>query len=82
MDKKEIKLRYPIGGNGAVLSTLYLRRPTVRDRLTVERLDGTEAEKEVVFIANLCDVTPDQIKDLDLAADYVRVQEALAGFFT
>lgn len=80
MDTTEIPLAHPVGENGTTLTSLHIRRPKVRDRLAVDKLPGTEADREVRFIANLCEVSPDTIEELDMA-DYVRVQEVLAGFF-
>jgi len=81
MDGVTIKLAYPINISGRSLDEISLRRPKVRDRLASERQSGNEAEKEIRFIANLCELAPDEIEELDMA-DYVRVQEALAGFFS
>ena len=81
MDGMTIKLAYPISVSGRQLDELSMRRPKVRDRLSSEKHSGNEAEKEIRFIANLCELAPNEIEELDMA-DYVRVQEALAGFFT
>jgi len=76
-----IELQHPIEVNGERITSLVLRRPKVRDRLLSEKSNGTEAEKEVRFIANLCEMAPDQIEQLDMA-DYVKVQEALSDFLS
>lgn len=81
MEKTSIKLNHPINVDGRQIVELQLRRPKVRDRLTVEKMNGAEAEKEIRFIANLCEVAPNDIEELDMA-DYVRLQDALAGFLS
>jgi hypothetical protein len=75
----KIKLNEPIKIDGVVISELTLRRPKVRDRLAVERLGNSDAEKEVALIANLTDFPKDAVEELDLA-DYAKIQEALQGF--
>ena len=81
METASVKLHFPIQVNGKAIEELSLRRPKVRDRLAVEKMNGAEAEKEIRFIANLCEVAPSDIEELDMS-DYVRVQEALAGFLS
>jgi hypothetical protein len=76
---QKIKLTETIKIDGVVISELTLRRPKVRDRLAVERLGNSDAEKEVALIANLADIPKDAVEDLDLA-DYAKIQEVLQGF--
>jgi len=76
---QKIKLTETIKIDGVVISELTLRRPKVRDRLAVERLANSDAEKEVALIANLADIPKDAVEELDLA-DYAKIQEALQGF--
>lgn len=75
----KIKLIEPIKIDGVSISELTLRRPKVRDRLSVERLGTNDAKKEVALIANLADIQKDAVEELDLA-DYAKIQEALHGF--
>ena len=58
---------------------ITLRRPKVRDRLAVERMGQSDAEKEVALIANLADLPKETIEELDLA-DYNKIQEVLQDF--
>ena len=81
MDKTTIRLTQPINSNGCQLSELSLRRPRVRDRLAVERTTGNQAEKEILFIANLCEVAPEDIEELDMA-DYAKIQTVLSDFLS
>ncbi len=76
---QKIKLTETIKIDGVVISELTLRRPKVRDRLAVERLGNSDAEKEVALIANLADIPKDAVEELDLA-DYAKIQEAFQGF--
>jgi uncharacterized membrane protein len=64
-----ITLFVPVTIAETTYSTLNIRRPKVRDRLAVERIKKTDAEKEIAMIANLAEVTVDVIEELDLA-DY------------
>ena len=75
-----ITLTIPVTINNTTYNELNIRRPKVRDRLAVERIKKTDAEKEIALIANLTEVTTDVIEELDLA-DYNKVQEGvLQGF--
>ncbi len=76
-----IHLQYPITVDGAVLEQITVRRPLVRDRLIAEKTSGSEIEKEIHLLANLCEQAPDTIEQLDMA-DYVKLQECLAGFLS
>lgn len=78
-DKTDIALDYPITIDGAKVAILAMRRPKVADILAAQKLKGDEAEREVRIMANLCDVTPADIQNLDLA-DYTKLQETFAGF--
>ncbi len=76
-----IELQYPIEVNGATVSTITLRRPTVRDRLVAEKAGGSEAEREIRLIANLGEMAPADVELLDMA-DYVKIQEHLTDFLS
>ena len=74
-----IELEFPIEVDGVMVDTLTMRRPTVRDQLMFDEGKGGEARKVVKMIANLCEVAPSSIEELD-QADFVRVTETLQGF--
>ena len=78
---KTITLQYPITADGAQVQKLTMRRPRVRDRLIAEKDSGSEVEKEIRLIANLCEMAPQHIELLDMA-DYAKLQECLAGFLS
>lgn len=77
----EIQLAHPVVNNGESINCLTLRRPKVRDRLIADKSAGDMQEKEICFLANLCEVTPSLIEELDLS-DYIRLQETLNNFLS
>ncbi|UJQ20359.1 phage tail assembly protein [Wolbachia endosymbiont of Delia radicum] len=78
---QKIKLTEPIKIDGILVSELTLRRPKVRDRLAVERMGNSDAEKEVALIANLASISREAVEEFDLA-DYNKIQEVLQGFLS
>lgn len=77
-----IKLEYPIEHDGLKIAEVGLRRPTVGDRLAVDKLTGvSDGEREVRLIANLSELPPEAIAKLDLK-DYTAIQKALTGFLS
>lgn len=79
-DKATVPLRYPVEEAGVALPALSMRRPKVKDQLVVQKMNGvSEAEREVRLFANLCEVPPSTIEDLDLE-DYAAVQDAYRSF--
>lgn len=80
MDKTTIELKYPITLDGTEVCALYMRRPKVRDQIVSAKAGKTEEEKEIRLFANLCEVTPENIEDLDLA-DYKQLANAYIDFF-
>lgn len=77
----DIELSRPIEIDGAQVKVLRMREPTVADQLMLDDMKAGDATKEVTLVANLCEVTPDDVKKLKLR-DYRKVQEAFAGFIT
>jgi len=76
-----IELKYPISVDGVNVKLLKLRRPKVRDMLGVEAAKVSDAEKEINLFANLCEVTPEALMDLDMA-DYAKLQKAYQDFLS
>lgn len=72
-------------GDGFVLvtlrsgSTLRMREPTVEDQLAIDKVKDGDAAKELSLFANLCEVTPAELRKLTLR-DYRRVQQAFTTF--
>ena len=76
-----IELKYPISVDGVNVKSLKLRRPKVRDMLGVEATKVSDAEKEINLFANLCEVIPEVLMDLDMA-DYAKLQKAYQDFLS
>lgn len=76
-----VPLITPITVDGATLNELTVRRPKVRDMLAMENAAKTDAEKEINLFANLCEVTPASLHDLDMA-DYSKLQKAYQDFLS
>lgn len=79
MSHADIKLSSPMTIAGAEVKALRMREPTVADQLASEEVKGSDAAREIAMFANLCEVSPDEIKQLTLK-DYRAVQKAFAGF--
>ncbi len=74
-----IELDYAIDIDGVEVDTLSMRRPTVRDQLTFEEGKGGDARKVITMVANLCDISPKAVEQLD-QGDFVKLTETLQGF--
>jgi hypothetical protein len=79
----EVVLEFPIKIEGVEVSRLTLRRPKVGDVLAAEEQAKGKGEKEIEILtfANLCQVTPAEIRELDLD-DYKKIQEAFSDFLS
>ena len=78
---KNIKLNYPIESNGETINRLNMRRSKVKDRLLVAKMKNSpDEEKEIRLFANLCEVQPSIIEELD-EIDYSALQKAYMDFF-
>jgi len=76
-----IKLKFPVTIDGTEYKELTMRRSRVKDRLAVANMkDKSDEEKEILLFANLCEVAPEVIRELD-EADYPAVQKVYMGFF-
>ena len=71
-----IQLREPVDINGAKIGVLRLRRPKVRDLEAIDKVAG-ETAKTVALIANLAELSPETVRDLD-AADFAAASKAVA----
>ncbi len=81
MNEKTLSLDTPLTINGKTIRELQVRRPLVRDRLAAETGNGSAAQQEVTFLANLCTVAPKDLEGLTLA-DYQKLQEMVTGFLS
>lgn len=75
----DVELTRPLEIDGAQVTALRMREPTVADQLASEEIKGGEAAKEITMLANLCAIAPDDLKRLTLK-DYRKVQAAFLGF--
>ena len=62
---ERIKLNFPIEHDGVPIADIALRRPTVGDHLAAQKSAGTDAEREIRLIANLAELPPAAIHQLD-----------------
>ena len=69
-----IPLQRPFTHEGTEYAGLVMRRPTKGDDMAARRAQPDPKEQECRLFANLCEVAPDVIDELDLA-DYLRVQK-------
>lgn len=75
-----IKLKHPITADGREVVELTLRRPKVRDLERMDKVSG-EMAKAVTLIADLAEISPDQVRELD-AGDFAAAAEALGDFLS
>ena len=76
-----LSLKYPVTHDGTEYCELRMRRAKARDSRDAQRGGGTSAENEMRLFANLCEVPPVVIEDLDMY-DYMRLQGVYEGFFS
>lgn len=74
-----ITLTYSINHDGLPIKEIALRRPTVGDHLSVQKMTASDGEKEIRLIANLSELPPEAIYQLDMK-DYAEIQKTLASF--
>ena len=76
-----IDLKYPVESSGEIHEKLTMRRSKVKDRLLVAKMkNASDEEKEIRLFANLCEVAPAIIEDLD-ESDYANLQKTYLNFF-
>ena len=78
---EKIKLDNPIKIDGVEVHEISLRAPKVRDLIAAGKKNISESEREVNLIANLAEVSPEVIQDLDLR-DYLKIQNWLQDFLS
>ncbi|MDA9231178.1 phage tail assembly protein [Rickettsiales bacterium] len=78
---QNIELKYEIESGGQTYKELNMRRSKVKDRLVVAKMkSASDEEKEIRLFANLCEVEPKIIEELD-ESDYATLQKAYMDFF-
>ena len=74
-----VTLEYPITVNCASISRISLRRPKVSDELAAKKAGDSEMQ-EITLIANLAELAPSDILQLD-SADFRKLTGVLLSFF-
>ena len=74
-----IKLNYPIESEGNTVTEITLRRPKARDLKKMERGSGGDIAKSIEFIADLAELPPSAIEELD-GEDFQSLSEVVARF--
>jgi len=75
----DVTLSRPMNMEGAQVSTIRMREPTLMDQLAVENLPGSDTVQEATLFANLAGLAPADVQRLPLR-DYRRLQAAFVGF--
>ena len=78
-DGATITLRYPVTHEGETISSLTMRRPLARDSRDAQRGGGGQADAEMRLFANLCEVPPSALEEMDLG-DYLKLQKQFELF--
>lgn len=76
-----ITLEYPVTHQGTEYTSLTMRRPKVRDSRDAQRGGGGNSDHEIRLFANLCEVPPSVIEEMDMK-DYMQIQAAYEGFLS
>ena len=76
---KSIKLKYPVQAEGRRIEEITIRRPKARDLRKMETAKGGDIAKSIDLIANLAELPPSAIEDLD-ASDFQSLSNKVAGF--
>ena len=82
MDKRptaKIELDFPIEISGVAVKHLTMRRPKVRDEMAFAKSKADDADKAINLMASLCEVSPDDLLDLD-SADFAKLEAQLLDF--
>jgi len=75
----KIVLDFPITVSGVEVSHLIMRRPKVRDLMAAQKAGDTDAEMGVHLVANLCELTQDEVQELD-SIDWDKCEAQVQAF--
>ncbi|HKY46155.1 MAG TPA: phage tail assembly protein [Pyrinomonadaceae bacterium] len=75
----DITLAKPATIAGAKVSSIRMREPTVSDLEAGQKNAGNDAAREITIFANLCEVSPEDLRGLVLR-NYARLQAAYQLF--
>jgi hypothetical protein len=76
---KIIPLRRPLTIAGTEVKALRMREPLVEDTLAMDKMGGTDADKELFIMSHLCGLAPTDLHKLP-TRDYKRLQGAYVAF--
>ncbi len=76
---KKITLDFPITVSGVEVSHLVMRRPKLRDDLAAAKSSGSDEDKAIQLVANLCEVAPEDLMELD-SADWAKLEQQVQDF--
>ncbi len=82
MDKRstaKIELDFPIEISGVQVKHFIMRRPKVRDEVAYTKHGGDDADKTLQLLANLCEVTPEDLMELD-SGDFAKLEKQFQDF--
>ena len=78
--RQRIVLKYPVVLGGVTYSELIMRRAKGRDiKLARQQANGDAELADGYLLANLCDVSPDVLDEMDVA-DLKAAYEVMRGF--
>lgn len=77
--RETVTLRYPVEVDGQRYESLTMRRAKARDSRDAAVGGGHHADYEIRLFANLAEVAPAVIEELDMA-DYSQLQERFRNF--
>jgi len=75
----DVPLATPLEIEGTKVTALRMREPLVSDQEVTAEMSGSDTAREIQALANLCEVSADDIRRLT-ARDYRRLQTAYLGF--
>ena len=76
-----INLDYSFKVDGVKVDKISLRRPKVKDMLSVDSACESDAEKEINLFSNLSEISPSDLKELDMK-DYSKLQKSYQDFLS
>jgi hypothetical protein len=74
-----ITLDFPPTVDGTQYKTLIMRRPKTKDSIKAAKFKGHDADKGILLLADLCNVSPDVIEELD-EIDAMKLGDQLEAF--
>lgn len=75
----KIDLDFPIEISGVQVKHLVMRRPKVRDEVVFSKSKADDADKTLQLLASLCEVSPEDLMELD-SADFAKLEQQFSSF--